>query len=218
MNSFADPFRLKLDTISSHGVDFLDITLKFGERWRQTGMVDIMPFRKESSIWLPLSSGSLHPPRLHEQWPLAMQRRFNLHSTDQKASSAFIETWLEEFRRVQPFHVIFQSQEQRSYPKPTPTERKQRVWLVVPYTIHWAAAGFTKAIRQIEQTAGRLWSSVPYNTAISWRLGGMPLHTRLQMASQMSAYMQEVTTSAIRDQYEAQRRRMGTVGIDEHIR
>ena len=56
-------------------INFLDITLSKGERWRKTSLLDYTIFEKPASLWLPLTVTSMHPRSVHRCWPVAMVRR-----------------------------------------------------------------------------------------------------------------------------------------------
>ena len=69
-------FTVISDPCSLDSVDFLDVTLFKGPRWRRTGILDHKVFVKPTSHWQPLSTSSAHHPMTHRAWPFAMLRRY----------------------------------------------------------------------------------------------------------------------------------------------
>ena len=66
------PFVVKVEEVSSHGVQFLDLFLYFGERYRKSGFLDFRVHIKCTNISTPLLPTSLHPPSVHRSWPSSL--------------------------------------------------------------------------------------------------------------------------------------------------
>ena len=71
-------------------VNFLDTSVGFGDRWSGLGRLDVLPFRKPSSRWRPLSHTSMHAPQIHSSLPIQHMRRFQCLSTSTSALRQFL--------------------------------------------------------------------------------------------------------------------------------
>eukprot|EP00971_Amphidinium_carterae_P350531 6491606-Amphidinium_carterae.1 len=60
--SSESPFEIVKWEVHGTHMQFLDVTVFKGPRWRATGHVDIKPYTKSTAAHIPLSHTSLHPP------------------------------------------------------------------------------------------------------------------------------------------------------------
>eukprot|EP00971_Amphidinium_carterae_P169442 3356922-Amphidinium_carterae.1 len=79
--SSESPFDIVKCEVNQTHMQFLDVTVFKGPRWRLTGYVDIKPYTKQTAVYIPLSQLSLHPPAIHMAWPKAEIRRAYRHAT-----------------------------------------------------------------------------------------------------------------------------------------
>ena len=217
MNRRAHPFVVEVDEIATYKASFLDVSVFFGGHWRRTGRMDTEPYRKPSSIWTPLSSGSLHHPTLHNEWPKSMIRRYHAHSTSARAAQAFVSRWIHDFQQQQPLHSFFnvpESERDRSSLRLQDVSSRlssagvSEVWLVVPYCPEWGSAGLPKAIRDAECVTLSQLRELPFRVRIAWGLGGQHLINRLAESSGMSRFMARITRQAISEMLDRQRREL----------
>ena len=76
MNVKAGYFKLEYETRITRPIDFLDVTIWKGSRFRKSRLLDHKVYTKPTSIYTPLGISSLHVPSIHLTWPRAMIRRF----------------------------------------------------------------------------------------------------------------------------------------------
>lgn len=97
-------FKLKLEEINESSVDFLDVTLFKGPRWRRSSHLDVRPFFKPSQRGAILSSCSSHPYSVHKSWPLCRFLDYEALSSSPHYAIAAKRVFLNKMRRQDPSH------------------------------------------------------------------------------------------------------------------
>lgn len=74
--SRAMPYRLELEHTSAHIMPYLGMKLSKGYRWRDTGLLDITPYRKSTASSIVLTSSSAHPRAVHQGRPMRLVKQY----------------------------------------------------------------------------------------------------------------------------------------------
>ena len=167
-------FRLKVESIGQEETTFLDLRIYRGVRWQSTRKLDTSLYRKETSLWVPLSHASHHHPSVHKWWPLSEIRR--IHS---RCSSSFEANQLERcFRHDLKVRCGQHPALIHSPPRSNPSKQSTRTWIVLPYRVEWARAHIAHVFREIGKNLNPQVQR--YIPGIAWRLSGKHLVHRVR--------------------------------------
>lgn len=163
-------FEVEVTKISKDSVVFLDVELWKGPRFHHTGYLDHRPYSKETSIWTPLSTNSCHPPAVHDAWPKAMERRFELLSSSRREREVACELFRARLRR----------ESTETFCRSTRTSCYTR--LILPYRTLWRESRLGNALYRIGTCYSEDWSRL----SLSWRLGDRRLAHRVRSLNWMA--------------------------------
>ena len=165
MRDAAHPFVLKLESVSKHGCQMLDVNVDFcfpvlGD----VGHRVFSLFTKPSSIWQPLSPESLHPSSIHLHWPRAQCKRigskFSCAVEGNRALEAFKARYYNSFQ----VHIA----EHTSKPD-LPCAATS--WIVVPYNVCLLLGGLARGVSSFVFPDGFSFR----RARLSWSLGSKHL-------------------------------------------
>ena len=148
-------------------IPFLDVEVTAVPSPLETGYIlQCRPYKKPTSLWLPLSHTSLHSPGVHLGWPTAYLRRlYDRSSCDsyyEEASRRFIT----EMRIHAPLHPWSDLPLVANRPR---TRESGISYLVLPWSLEWHRARITMLITEHDQCFIDL--GIP-RCRISWSLAG----------------------------------------------
>ena len=153
--------------ISRDRVNFLDMEIFKGERFRLTGQLDFMNAKKATSISLPLAFSSMHAPHIHKCWPRSVIAR-----TRSLCSSPDLgNRCADEYIRFLESHGIRYTD---SSHKPLRQRRQHRtnetLRIQLAYIPAWVGLNlsrlFARLCRSVYETSGLF-----FTFGISWTLG-----------------------------------------------
>ncbi|MFM7989012.1 MAG: hypothetical protein ACKPKO_57835 [Candidatus Fonsibacter sp.] len=75
------PYGVKMEQVSTSGVDMLDIHVFKGPGWSVSGFLDYRPLIKTTSLGIPLSCDSAHHHAIHSSWTHAEIKRLRCRSS-----------------------------------------------------------------------------------------------------------------------------------------
>ena len=133
--------------------------------------IRILPYRKPTSQWQPLSHESQHPWSVHTTSPKSLMKRYALLSSDARALRNVEHTFRSLFAARCPEHPVLHDSVTHFAPKRIC--RKIR-WLILPYRAEWASARFNAALACMNQRLCEycMRKSLPFvQYRIGWRLG-----------------------------------------------
>ena len=157
----AAPFRIKLESISKTSCQMLDLSFTKGDG----GRLDYSLYKKQTSIWQPLSSESMHSYSIHKHWPLAQCKRIRGRFS-RKADG---ESAVQSFKR-EMFSVCGKNIEEIV----CPNRLKQTAsWMVLPYCFELGSLQIQRFLSSVKvpKELTDLFGSVK----VSWRLGSKHL-------------------------------------------
>lgn len=161
MRYHAKPFVLKLESGSKQGCQMLDLNVGVSK-----GLTfDSVFFRlyvKETSIWKPVSQGSIHPINIHTHWPRAQMQpilaRFTSEEEGKQAVQRFKQTYFDSFRIPVSKSNL-------------PKRPKQNTsWIVLPYNL-CLVPGLTRLVSTFVVPLGFFCCKI----GLSWKLSGKHL-------------------------------------------
>eukprot|EP00929_Paragymnodinium_shiwhaense_P119232 TRINITY_DN91113_c0_g1_i1.p1 TRINITY_DN91113_c0_g1~~TRINITY_DN91113_c0_g1_i1.p1 ORF type:complete len:291 (-),score=6.64 TRINITY_DN91113_c0_g1_i1:132-896(-) len=174
-------FELKVEGWSSSSTTMLDARIYLEAS--STSSFRCMYARKPTSIWRPLGSTSMHPMRIHQQWPLHELDRVSRRCTRLTDRQRCMRVFLRRFLNSSPHHIAvkamqahirgitqiagFSTSRVRDIVKPS--------WLVVPFHFAWSNAKLSRRFN-VQATSPRRTLQV----RISWKLGGPHLYRVLR--------------------------------------
>ena len=124
------------------------------------------PYRKPTSLWIPLSHTSLHSPAIHLAWPSSMVRRLSQHCSNGIFYDVALADFVREFRLRAPFHPW--SHDSR-YACGRRTVSSQRSFLVLPYSSTWREASIDSILHDFNTYF--VQKELPL-MGVSWSLAG----------------------------------------------
>ena len=158
-------------------VDFLDIAIFKGPRWRRSSHLDVRPFFKPSQRGSILSSSSSHPYSVHKSWPMCRFSDYEALSSTSHYALVAKRMFLSKLRRQDPSHPALPVLSEDVVPKCHSRSAKSQSgsWLVLPY--HPALSPIQSVVKSI----GRHWNFLAtvycrsslslYAPRISWSHG-----------------------------------------------
>ena len=160
-------------------VNFLDTSIGFGDRWSRLGRLDVLPYRKPSSRWRPLSHTSMHAPQIHCSWPIQHMRRFQCLSTSTSALRQFLSAYVLEFTRLCSSHPSLPAMQHLADTAFPVSHRQRRAkgarnelesWLVIPFFPGFFALRLARVVQDVQLQFVDSGIEVP-KVRISWKLG-----------------------------------------------
>ena len=141
MNIHAAPFQLKLESMSSHKCQMLDLEITLCVRPSESfSLCSFGLYTKPTSIWQPLAIDSVHPKSIHKHWPIAQCQRiyskFSCPIKGKRAVDKFKAQYAESFGIN-----IAEKPGNGSRPIVSPTR-----WLVLKYHSSLVRVGFTSVV------------------------------------------------------------------------
>ena len=131
------PFAIKLETISRHGCQMLDMFVSVGPK----GKPMFSLFTKPSSIWQPLSIESCHPISIHTHWPICQCIRIAERFSDPKEALLAVDKFKKAYEEACGVSVC----NKRSLVDP----KQPTSWLVLPYDLSLGRAGVQRAVDSV---------------------------------------------------------------------
>ena len=133
-------------------------------RGGETGNCFFRLHTKPSSIWQPLSPGSMHPKSVHLHWPSAQCKRIKSRFSNHVEGDMAVDSFKARFFRLFQTRIC----EQKSTPN---ISNEAMSWIVLPYNICLLLGGLPRTIAGFEFPV-----SFPFSRArLSWSLGGQHL-------------------------------------------
>ena len=133
----AEPFAIKVEEISRRSVSFLETTVQICP----SGRVLTLPYVKESSLLMPLSSVSGHPEHTHRSWPEAVCRRLEALTHDLRGKTWVRSTLAKRFRDHDcNTSALLVEDGGKSATRPRKQDRDGNVrdlWIAIPYHPSW---------------------------------------------------------------------------------
>ena len=171
----ADCFQLVVESVSSIGFTYLDLTILKGPRWHRGGHLDFSLFSKRSSLWQPLSALSCHHPSVHDAWPLADLARRVLRCSSQEDRREAEKALISAFRHRFGYFPVSGIRKNTSRISAQPNRLFPR--LIVPYNFVWGRAGVVSALHDVAQ-----WQGLQH-VRLSWSLNYPYLLVRLKKSN-----------------------------------
>ena len=160
----AHPFKLKLESISSHGFQMLDVSVTLSCKESEAHYsCSFDLFTKPTSIWKPLSPESNHPLNVHLHWPLAQCQRIRSKFSCKNAGEAAVQEF--KTRYESSFGIKIAERHKFLSPK-LPTS-----WIVFTYSLCLAKARLSSLVSKCFVPPGLGFCRL----RLSWRLGGKHL-------------------------------------------
>ena len=199
MRSHSRFFKLQVDDVSGSGVEMLDITI---QRVHPTGWSRLVTslYIKPTSISRPLAGTSMHPPFVHEHWPLSQVQRIRKLCGDGNIEKLH----LDRFRSRLLHGDCHQFVRNKFKPDTMCTTRSRKIepsgssldsWLILPFHFKWARARIGSALSahcdNFSSTMGNL--GIPgFRIRLGWSLGGKHLY-RIILGSAQGMSRPDVT-------------------------
>ena len=169
-------FKIKVESVSSASVEFLDIRLIKGEGWKQCGILDFEVYRKTTSQWLPLSQTSMHNPFVHMCWPAALSKRNKMHCSSKRVARHVLCNFYDEL-------CIGGNEGGASYAQVHTIPKRPQFFgssdvsrLILPYDFVWEAARIPRVLAGVNSRWGSMQDHpVCYSVPLRWTLGGQHL-------------------------------------------
>jgi hypothetical protein len=190
--SKAEPFALQVEKVSSQEVDFLDLHIFKGDKFRNEGKFDFKATRKQTAIGTPLLPTSLHHASTHLAWPSAVVRRVSSLCSSSLLARQVIQDNIDKWNTM---GVVYQEQVPRRV-HTTPVQTRV-IRLALP--CYWKSAKLGDLYEYLEGA----WSAaggIPMKFGPAWKLGGRPL------LYQVRRYYLEYLEAAIHDPVLTERR------------
>ena len=153
------PFLIQIDSISKHGCQMLDLFVSSGCSTPKFSL-----FKKESSIWRPLSLESCHTPTVHVHWPINQCMRVRERFSDSTAAGIAVE----DFRRAYQLEMGGVDICEMKRPRDKLVELCS--WLVLPYDFIIGPSRVQQVLNRIKVPSGAL-----KRVRISWSLANKHL-------------------------------------------
>ena len=175
-------YRIYMEAWSKSEINMLDVTVFKGVRFRARSVLDVKPYKKDSSRKVPLAPSSAHPRAVHESWPKAEVYRLRARS----GSAAIFAEAKSELLTSFSHHGLLESVVARAsaieYHRPPPKNPATQgvtktFWLKLPYSpILWMSSlqGVLKGVVErwapfVEGIRG------PVEIRVAWCAGGPSL-------------------------------------------
>ena len=116
------PFALKLEHVSRHGCQMLDMFVSVGPK----GKPKFALFTKPSSIWQPLSLESCHQIAIHKHWPISQVSRISERFSDSSEATHAVSEFKQAYSRASGGVEVC---EKESFSAP----KQSTSWMVLPF-------------------------------------------------------------------------------------
>ena len=161
MRTHAAPFVLKVEGVSKHGCQMLDLEVCFSGV--ENDRLSFSLYQKPSSIWQPQSPESSHPFIVHKYWPIAQCRRIYSKFTN----VADAERAVNSFKALyfNSFGVAVSAEPGPKLPKVSTS------WLVLPFNLCFGLTSLSEIVSSMPVPS---W--FPFRKVrLSWGLGNKHL-------------------------------------------
>eukprot|EP00929_Paragymnodinium_shiwhaense_P102010 TRINITY_DN65211_c0_g1_i1.p1 TRINITY_DN65211_c0_g1~~TRINITY_DN65211_c0_g1_i1.p1 ORF type:complete len:294 (+),score=12.59 TRINITY_DN65211_c0_g1_i1:102-884(+) len=177
INRHAEFFDVRCESVSSTEAVFLDVLVVFGPRWEATGILDVIPYSKPSSMWRPLSASSWHTMAVHYSWPIQHMARFCSRASNTLKLRQHLHGFINEFEAAEPDHCALQSMKRfasSAFPTRRTTRHTRRPsssWMVIPFHPAWAFGPVRQAVNEVQRRWSCLLRTRPsLSINIAWAL------------------------------------------------
>ena len=132
-------YPLTVDCVSSHSLDFLDITFFKGHTFGEHGRLSYRPFFKPTDQRVPLHHTSAHHMNIHMSWPMGDLLRYARHSCNnfvfEQATRFLFEKWCKNYMYVSTVSRFSSNLSIHNYiaMHDKKENRAMTFWLVLPF-------------------------------------------------------------------------------------
>ena len=154
------PFILKMESVSRHGCQMLDLFVSVGP----SGRLMFSLFSKPTSIWQPLSLESCHPLSIHMHWPISQCNRIAERFSCSRQSCLAVSQFKTAYKEANDGVEVCEK-------RPFSALKLSTNWMVLPFDFSIGYSRVQQAISQI-----RVPSSAPFDRVkVSWSLANKHL-------------------------------------------
>ena len=199
LNNHSGDFKHTIEQVSRFVVDMLDLKIWKGPHWQNISCLDYMARFKATSLGIPLSHTSGHPPHVHLMWPVSEMRRLKERACCSEYAVGAQKVFI---RRLTDYHVpqIIINHVEQFCDHVSPTsmfpvaviskDAAPKLWCVVPYHPVWRSARFMQILHRFTK-GDRAWllskafdaNETPVQLGLAWKLCATPFFSVLRNLS-----------------------------------